>query len=556
MKLEHLKIIRVVLSILFFTATAFVFLDISGLLPYLANDIILYLQFVPSLIKFIYIPAIAGAGFIFILLLTFLFGRVYCSTVCPIGTLQDAFSFITKKIRKKKQYDYKKPQNILRYSILGITAIVMIGGSLTFVNLLDPYSNFGRVISDMLRPVYIFLNNAIVEVWEDNPLFSYYDFDFETVKISILSISFLYLLTIIILSILRGRLFCNTICPVGTLLSLVSRYSIFKIAFDKNSCTGCGLCENVCKAECINSPEMKIDFDRCVACYNCLRVCPESGFKYKMSLSNLSGSNQKWMLKQVQHDNGKSKWMLKQVQHDNGKSRWMLKQVQHDNKEEITSKRNFIISTGAVLLSLFGIIKAQAPKPKKETKIPEKRKYPVIPPGANSIRDYKAKCTGCHLCVSACPSQVIQPSLFAFGLSGIQQPVMDYWTSFCNFECIICTKICPTGALLPVSKEKKKTLQLGKTTFIKDNCIVETEKTECGACSEHCPTKAVQMVPYGNLSIPEVNNEICVGCGACEWACPTKPFKAIYVQGNPVHLKAKKPKSEKLKEKVQEDFPF
>ncbi len=560
MKLEHLKIIRVVLSIIFFVATTIVFIDLAGFIPYSVIDSVLYMQFVPSLIYFIYLPAIAGAGFIFILILTALFGRVYCSTVCPIGTFQDAFSFITKKIKRKKKYEYKKPHDILRYSILVLTAIFMAAGSLTLVNLLDPYSNFGRIITDMIRPVYVILNNEIAKAWEGNPVFYFYYFDFNTVKIGILAFSIVYLLAIIILSVLKGRLFCNTFCPVGTLLSLVSKYSLFQITFDKEKCTACGLCGNVCKAECINSPEMAIDFDRCVGCYNCLRVCPESGFEYKIPFRTLSGIHKKhpnnWILNQVQNDKEKGIWMLKQVQHEKEKSKWMLNQVQNDNSKNVKSKRNFIIISGAILLGVFGFIKAQAPKPKKETKIPEKRKFPIIPPGAGSIREYKAKCTGCHLCISACPSQVIQPSLFAFGLSGTQQPVMDYSTGFCNFNCIICTEECPSGALLPVSKEKKKTLQLGKTTFIKDNCIVVTEKTECGACSEHCPTKAVQLVPYGKLLIPEVNNEICVGCGACEWACPTKPFKAIYVQGNTVHLIAKKPKTEKLKEKVQEDFPF
>lgn len=106
---------------------------------------------------------------------------------------------------------------------------------------------------------------------------------------------------------------------------------------------------------------------------------------------------------------------------------------------------------------------------------------------------------------------------------------------------------------------RKKLTQLGKVNFIKENCIVETEGTDCGACSEHCPTKAVYMVPYkDNLVIPEINQDICIGCGACEFACPTKPFKAIYIDGNPIHLKAKKPEKEILNGKIdyEEDFPF
>ena len=110
------------------------------------------------------------------------------------------------------------------------------------------------------------------------------------------------------------------------------------------------------------------------------------------------------------------------------------------------------------------------------------------------------------------------------------------------------TEVCPTGALLPLDVEAKKLTQIGKVTFIKENCIVETEKTDCGACSEHCPTKAVYMIPFeDNLVIPEVNNKICVGCGACEYTCQTTPFKAIFVDGNAIHEDAEKPVEEALK---------
>jgi len=137
------------------------------------------------------------------------------------------------------------------------------------------------------------------------------------------------------------------------------------------------------------------------------------------------------------------------------------------------------------------------------------------------------------------------------------QPVMNYHKSFCTYNCTACTDICPTFALRPLVLEAKKLTQLGKVNFIKDNCIVKTEKTACGACSESCPTKAVYMIPYeGNLLIPEVNVDICIGCGHCEFACPTVPYKAIFVNGNPVHLTAKKPLNVPSEMKTPVDFPF
>ena len=138
------------------------------------------------------------------------------------------------------------------------------------------------------------------------------------------------------------------------------------------------------------------------------------------------------------------------------------------------------------------------------------------------------------------------------------QPRMDNHAGFCNYDCLVCTEVCPTGALLPLKLKDKQTIQLGKSYFVKENCIVETEGTDCGSCSEHCPTKAVYMVDYKNgLKIPEVNNDICVGCGACEYACPTHPYKAIYVDGNPVHVQVQKQQQEKVEvEEQEEDFPF
>ena len=213
-----------------------------------------------------------------------------------------------------------------------------------------------------------------------------------------------------------------------------------------------------------------------------------------------------------------------------------------------------------LLFGISGIAKAQetkAPKPKSPSTVREEKNYPVCPPGALSIEDFNKKCTACSLCINACPNGVLQPAFREYGLAGMMQPVMNYHKSFCTYKCTICTEICPTNALQPLILEAKKLTQLGKAKFIKDNCIVKTEKTACGACSESCPTKAVYMIPFeGNLLIPEINDDICIGCGHCEFACPTTPYKAIFVDGNAVHLAAKKPENEKSDIKTPTEFPF
>jgi formate hydrogenlyase subunit 6/NADH:ubiquinone oxidoreductase subunit I len=265
----------------------------------------------------------------------------------------------------------------------------------------------------------------------------------------------------------------------------------------------------------------EVDFSRCINCYNCFTICPEEGIVYRGLQRRIAPS---------------------------------------EPKNSDNSRRIFLVTT---LTGVAGLMSFQdggiSVQPAKSTTIPEKKKYSVCPPGSKGQDHFTGICTACHLCVSTCPTQVLQPSFTQYGIFGILQPHMDYHTGFCNFDCIVCTQICPSGAILPLTVENKKTVQIGIVKFILKSCVVYTDHTACGACSEHCPTKAVFMAPYKeSLSIPTLNTSICVGCGACEHACPTTPYKAIYVEGNPVHLKAKKPESkpEEQKKETQGDFPF
>ena len=115
-------------------------------------------------------------------------------------------------------------------------------------------------------------------------------------------------------------------------------------------------------------------------------------------------------------------------------------------------------------------------------------------------------------------------------------PKLYFDHGFCNYDCTICSEVCPTGAILPLTIEEKHATQMGKVHFVIENCIVYTDETNCGACSEHCPTQAVSMIPYkDSLTIPHTETEICVGCGGCEYVCPAIPYKAIYVEGVEKH---------------------
>lgn len=518
-KFVFLKWLRVVVSLSFFILILFLFIDFTNAFSSAFKSGLLFFQLVPSLIRFLNLAGVLTAGFIIVLVLTILFGRIYCSSFCPLGTFQDIIAFISNRFKRKKIYKYSKPVNSLRYSFLGITIAFVFAGSLLLINLLDPYSLFGKIASDLFRPLYYGVNNSAVFLLEITNIYSLYPVKLKAYNWFSLGFSIFMLILIVRLTIKKGRLYCNTVCPVGTFLGLVSRISVFRIRLDETLCNSCGICGAKCKSGCIDTKNKLVDFSRCVGCFNCLTVCPGNGVKFSFALK---------------------------------------KQKQTIESQKGSGRRQFLFNSASLSIGALAIANDSLSQVVKGTKIQVIKNFPVTPPGSLSIDHFHKNCTACHLCISACPTHVLQPSITQYGWDGLFQPTMDYKASFCNFECIICSEVCPTGAILPVTPEKKKLIQLGKTTFIRENCIVYTDETACGACSEHCPTKAVNMVFYkGKLKIPEVDQKICVGCGACEYACPTTP-KSIYVEGNPVHLEAVKPKEIKSETEVnpEDDFPF
>jgi len=518
--LTYLKKIRIIASLLFFIPTSLLFLNFIGIIPGGFYDYVLFFQFIPSVIKFVDILTFTSIGFLIVLITIIFFGRIYCSSICPLGTLQDIISNLSKKISGVSYYSWSKDLKWLKYSILMVTVLSIPISGVFITGLLDPFSNFGRILTTLIRPLIILLNNLLAIFLESFDYYIIYPVDIKEISIAGFIFSIIILFTLLLMSYKKGRFFCNTICPVGALFGLISKVSIFKIKIKEDGCEGCGICETVCKAECINAETKEINFERCIVCFNCFRECPTSAINYyKEDYS-----------------------------------------AQNSGSEFSEGRRRFISGMYTLVGGLSGISFAQVQIiPEKKSTKPVNRLAPVSPPGSNNFDHFTSTCTACQLCISVCPTQVLQPSILHYGLAGFLQPRMDYITNYCNYECVLCTEVCPTGALEILLPEAKKLIQLGKSKFVKENCIVETEKKECGACSEHCPTKAVKMIPYENkLHIPEVKNEYCVGCGACEYACPTKPYKAIYVEGNPKHLIAETPPPETPEQEIdhKEEFPF
>lgn len=508
--MKHLRKIRIAFSLLFFLPILLYFIDFTGKLPLLFHTL-LHIQWIPALLSLNLVILLV------LLILSLLFGRVYCSVICPLGTLQDILSWKTRVFRKKRKYryTYTKPQKWIRYSILAVTVIVFIFGSSFLIILFDPYSTFGRIISQLFKPLVLFANNALAHLLGKNGNYSIY----EVKQLSFIPLTFgvalLFFYKVTEMSWNKGRSYCNVICPVGTGLGILSKISLFRIKFDESSCNQCGSCAMKCKSQCIDSKVMTVDDSRCVTCFNCLSACKRGGIKYE----------------------------------------YRFKKPVSTSVEPLNNgRRTFLLASGAAVAT------AALAKPKHILSGNDSifSRKPIMPPGAGTLEHFNQHCTGCQLCVSKCPMQVLKPAGLEYGISGITQPHLVFSTEvFCTYECNICTTVCPTSALKKLSIEDKKLTQIGVANFRKNKCVVFTEEKDCGACSEHCPTQAVHMIPYKDgLTIPEVTKDLCIGCGACESICPAKPVLAIYVEATANQIRAKKPADAKKFDKKIDDFGF
>lgn len=516
-----LKKIRVTVSIILFSLITFYFLDFANLLPESFN-VLAEIQFIPALLALNVVVLVA------LLALTIIFGRVYCSSICPMGIYQDIVAWLSKKIfKKKKKYTYSKAKTILRWSVLGATLVAFLAGFNFLVGLLDPYGAYGRLATHIFRPAYLAGNNLLETVFTSFNNYSLYKVGIYSLQIFSLITALITLLVIGFLAWKNGRTYCNTICPVGTTLGFLSRFSLFKIHFVDDKCNKCGLCSMKCKASCIDAKNKIIDHNRCVTCFNCIEVCNHGAMKYA-----LIGAKKKKATEPVP----------------------AFTYIKED-KPINESKRRFLSATLITTMAAGKLIAQTATEPllpKRELK----RQTPIAPPGALNFDHFREKCISCHLCVSKCPSHVIKPAFLEYGLGGMMQPKLYFEHGFCNYDCTVCCDVCPTDALVKLTQEEKHHTQMGKVNFIRENCIVYYDETNCGACSEHCPTQAVHMVPYkGALTIPETNQDICVGCGGCEYVCPAIPYKAIFVEGLSTHSLIEIEKAE-VEDIAIDDFGF
>lgn len=515
-----LRKFRLSIATLFFSLTLLTFWGGEQLGLKLAPVIIKF-QFIPSLLPLMSPGHFLGLSLAGLIILTALFGRFYCAALCPLGIWQDIIIFFRRLSSQRQRFRLLPDFSQLRYSILIIAAVATAAGSLAWLNLLDPYSIFGRFATEIGYPLLAQGNFILVTILESFDWYAIEHMKLPVMAWGTFSVVSLMLIVLVLLPILGGRVYCNTLCPVGTFLGLISRFALFQFTIRQESCTACGKCTRECRAGCIDAVNKQIDASRCVVCFDCLSSCPQSGLTYEF-VSPLAESPQ---------------------------------------TELNPVRRRFLIGS---LASAGAVVGLSIPLRKLAQSFSSDADLnPIMPPGAQSFDHFTDRCTACHLCLAACPTKVIAPAYLAYGWAGIMQPVLNYHHAFCSFECQNCTQVCPTGALQPTDLIAKRRIKIGRVHFYEEYCVVHVNGKDCGACAEVCPTHAVHMVQRDKLFYPETNQATCVGCGACENVCPTTP-KSIVVSGLRVHEQAAKPLSGQEQQTqplenipaADADFPF
>lgn len=508
-----LRVIRTILALICFLAISALFLDFTGTAA--SNW--------GWLVRYQVIPALLSANLIAIVVLavvTLLFGRVYCSALCPLGVLQDIATRIRiwlsgKRKRRLGLFNYQPAHNRVRLVIFGTFTTLIILGLLNLIassiaSLIEPYSAFGRIISGLIRPAYIAGNNALAQMDAEKGTYTFF-FINNVITPALTAVGGITLLIVLISAIFTGRGYCNTICPVGTLLGFLSKHALFRISIDTSKCVNCGLCARHCKSQCIDAKNHEIDYSRCVTCMDCIGHCSKGAIKYNLAYKHKKG-------------------------------------LETPTPPTDNSRRNFLaitgLATGAMVAGATEKLTDGGLMALKTRKMPI-RSVRITPPGSVSAAHLSQHCVGCQLCVQACPSGVIRTSTEA---DSFMQPYLEYTTeNYCATHCTVCSNICPAGAFHPLDEALKSSTKIGTAYVDLKSCISASQGTQCGNCARHCPVGAITMVPVkqgddNGPKMPIVNENACIGCGACESHCPVGTVAsmdadspAIHVEGVSVH---------------------
>jgi MauM/NapG family ferredoxin protein len=429
-----------------------------------------------------------------IIFISIALGRIFCGWICPFGTIHDITSKIIRKRKKSENGKFK-----WKYYILIILLVCSLF-ALNLTGLLDPISLLIRSISVSLSPMLDFFTNFIADVLYSTKvefIQTLTDHVFGFMKKFFLNFnqqhflnSGLILVVFIVLLLINyvsNRFFCKNLCPLGALLGCFARFGFLKRNL-LESCNSCGKCLGNCKMT-IKDEKAWVRSE-CLVCLRCRDVCPSKSIEFTLDLPS-------------KRDKG------------------------------IDLERRRVLTNSIYGLLLVGGIRL---KPDENMLIADK----IRPPGSVDEPEFKRRCVKCGECMRVCLTNVLQPAFLETGLEGFWTPIMNYRYSYCEYNCTLCTQVCPSGAIEKLNKSEKIKRVIGLAYIDPARCIPYREANNCIVCEEFCPTspkaiyfeKVQKIARDGTLREvmqPKVDYSKCIGCGVCEFKCPVYGRKAIYV---------------------------
>jgi len=369
-----------------------------------------------------------------ILILTLLFGRLYCSTLCPLGVYQELLMILFKPFYKRRAQTGLQKHYVFSYIIMAVLWGTVVGGTVIFMRCVEPYAVAGSALSGT-------------------------------------TYGLIFVLALAVLVFLKKRYFCTSLCPVGALLGLISRFSLFKIRFKENACKQCSLCAKMCPAGAIDYQNRQVNNETCIRCLKCLPHCRFGALEF--------GALNKPTVAQA----------------------------------TFSLKRRELIK-GGLLLLVFG--KAITMGADFGRKFVDKIKSVILPAGSGNQADFSNRCLNCNLCVENCPAHIIKPKT-----DEVPHVYLDMSKSYCRYDCHKCSEVCPSGAIQKLSLKEKQKTKIATAVIDEDKCV------KCGVCAMECPVKAIKK--EGD-AYPLVQFDKCLGCGKCANMCPVKAIGLEPVQ--------------------------
>ncbi len=453
-----------------------------------------------------------------VILPTLVFGRAFCGWACPLGALNQWFSSM-KSERKRgralvESNRYKRWHTVKDYVLAAVLAAALVGSAAGL--LLDPISLTLRSLAASILPAVSYAVNSVLA-----PL---YRSDWVALRIAGEVLNFIasralmsfrqpyfrqgFLLGVIFISILAlnfrvTRLWCRALCPLGALLGWLSRWSIMGLEKRQASCADCNRCLLGCQGGDDPIPGAKWRKTECCLCLNCVQDCPEGVLRFRLFPGR----------------------------------RTTIEVPDLARRKVLTS-----LAAGAAAVPLLRATTGV---------IADSSSRRIRPPGALDEKLFLERCLRCGDCMNVCPTNALQPAFAEAGLEGVWSPVLAPRIGYCEPSCVLCSEVCPTGAIWKLSVAQKgwmgggkraaeQPVRIGVAFFDHGRCLPWSMATECIVCEEWCPTspKAIFLRPAevvdsaGNVKLvqqPHLDPQRCVGCGACEFACPVRAQPAVYV---------------------------